>query len=338
MIRKILIIATGLALVWGQVNKVASTTGQFLKLGVGSRAVAMGGGFVALADDGSAPYWNPAGILYANKLTTSFNHLDWALDIRKDYLSIITPMGKDQSIAFSLSALSMNEKPVTTVREPDGNGLTYGVLDLAIGLSLARHISDRLDYGLTAKTIYLSAYNETATGLALDLGSIMRTDFHDLKIGMSLSNFGGEVHYSGRDLLTKADIDPAIDGNYTSNADLKTESWPLPLQIRIGIAMDLVGTGHAVFPSQSTRLTTAIDAVHPNDGPEHINAGFELAWHDWLFLRSGYRFNYDEENWTIGGGLLWSVGGSGKWAINYAVVPFGVFGTTTQLSLDWILR
>jgi hypothetical protein len=35
--------------------------GSFLELGIGARAMAMGGAFVSIADDGSAFYWNPAG-------------------------------------------------------------------------------------------------------------------------------------------------------------------------------------------------------------------------------------------------------------------------------------
>ncbi|NOZ74204.1 MAG: PorV/PorQ family protein, partial [FCB group bacterium] len=268
----------------------------------------------------------------------SFHHLDWALDIRKDYISLLSPLGRGTALGLSLSALSMDEQPVTTVGEPDGNGLTYGVLDLALGISLARQVSDRLGYGLTMKTIHLSAYNETASGFAFDIGSILRTDFHDLRIGMALTNFGGDIKYEGRDLLAKADIDESIDGNYTSDVNLKTESWPLPLRIQIGIAVDVMGPGKAFFPSPISRLTLAIDAVHPNDSPEHLNAGLEWGWNNWLFLRGGYRFNYDEEQWAVGGGLIWSLGSAGQWSMNYSVVPLGVFGTTTQISLDWTLR
>lgn len=327
-----------LALAWGQVDKVGSTTAQFLKLGVGSRAQGMGGSFVALANDGSGPYWNPAGILAAENVSASFHHLDWVLDIRKDYVSILAPLNRGTSLALTLSALSMDEKPVTTVQQPEGTGLTYGVLDLALGISLARRVSDRLGYGITMKTIQLSAYNESASGFAFDIGSILRTDFHDLTIGMALTNFGGDLKYEGRDLLAKADIDESIDGNYTSDVNLKTESWPLPLRIQIGIAVDLWGSGNAFFQSRNSRLTLAVDAVHPNDGPEHLNAGLEWGWNDWLFLRGGTRFNYDQEQWTLGGGLIWSSGGAGRWSLNYSVAPLGVFGATTQVSLEWIIR
>ena len=41
---------------------VGTTAGQFLRVGLGARAVGLGGAFSALADDVTAIYWNPAGL------------------------------------------------------------------------------------------------------------------------------------------------------------------------------------------------------------------------------------------------------------------------------------
>ena len=46
------------------ITKVGTTSAQFLKIGVGAKAIAMGGTFVAQANDLSALYWNPAGLAY----------------------------------------------------------------------------------------------------------------------------------------------------------------------------------------------------------------------------------------------------------------------------------
>jgi hypothetical protein len=44
-------------------QRVGISTAQFLKIGVGRRASAMGDAFVAISDDASALYWNPAGLV-----------------------------------------------------------------------------------------------------------------------------------------------------------------------------------------------------------------------------------------------------------------------------------
>src|SRR5579864_5665137 len=43
-------------------NDKGTTTANFLKLGVGARAEAMGEAYTAVADDATALHWNPAGI------------------------------------------------------------------------------------------------------------------------------------------------------------------------------------------------------------------------------------------------------------------------------------
>ena len=43
-------------------NRTGGDAYPFLKIGVGAKAMGMGGAFVSLADDGTAPYWNPAGL------------------------------------------------------------------------------------------------------------------------------------------------------------------------------------------------------------------------------------------------------------------------------------
>ena len=49
---------------------------QFLKIGVGGRAVGMGGSFVAVANDASALYWNPAGIVQIGSNELILSHVE----------------------------------------------------------------------------------------------------------------------------------------------------------------------------------------------------------------------------------------------------------------------
>ncbi len=325
-------------LIFAEFDKVGTTTAQFLKLGVGARALGMGGSYVALADDGSASYWNPAGLVNQRHPSVSLYHNPWVLDIKHEYLNIALPRGERQTVGFFVSALTMGEKEVTTVNQPGGTGIYYSTLDLAVGASFAARLSDRFSYGLTLKYIRLSAYNETAGTVAFDLGSILRTDFYGTRIGISLSNFGGELSYTGRDLLQPADIDDNSDGNYSTDANLKTQSWPLPLLIRIGVGCTLIGDENAVLEGGENQLTFAMDAVHPNDSPEYLGLGLEYGFRESLYLRCGYRLNHVNEALTFGAGIAIKLDSFGKTRIDYAVIPMGVFGTSSQLSLEISLQ
>ncbi len=333
--RRLLLLISTVALVYAEFDKVATTSAPFLKMGVGGRATAMGGGFVALADDGSSLFWNPAGMMGVKSLTVSASHNDWLLDINHDYLSLILPGRQNERIGVSVSALTMGDQPVRTLEAPEGTGLVYNVMDLAVSAAYARQMSDLLSIGITGRYIQLNAYNESASTLALDVGSILKSPHYGLKIGMSLSNFGGDFQYRGRDLILKADTDDEIDGNYSSDVDLRTEPWPLPLMIRIGVSWDIMGLNEAPLQSQNSRLTLALDADHPNDGPEHLNFGLEYAVKEMIYFRMGYRNNYDQEMFTMGTGIRLDMKQHGIIKMDYAVKPMDVFGNTSILSVEF---
>ena len=53
------------------INRYGTTTANFLEIGVGSRATSMGDAYVAVANDVSSIYWNPAGLSNVCLLYTS---------------------------------------------------------------------------------------------------------------------------------------------------------------------------------------------------------------------------------------------------------------------------
>lgn len=63
-------------------QRAGISTMQFLKIGVGGRAVGLGETFVAIANDASALYWNPAGIVQFNEQQAIFSHTEWVADIK----------------------------------------------------------------------------------------------------------------------------------------------------------------------------------------------------------------------------------------------------------------
>ena len=62
-------------------------------------------------------------------------------------------------------------------------------------------LTDRFNVGLTVKYIYQRIWNETATGIAFDVGTQYRLDFQNLTIAMCMTNFGADMNYDGPDLI-----------------------------------------------------------------------------------------------------------------------------------------
>jgi hypothetical protein len=169
--------------------------------------------------------------------------------------------------------------------------------------------------------------------MALDIGTSLRTGFHNLIIGMCVSNFGGTMKLEGTDLIALADINKSIGGEYNPDARLKTEPYPLPLNFRVGIAMDVLGGNDPLLESENHRFTLALDGNHPNDNNERVNIGGEYAWDETVFARFGYKINYDTEKWAVGAGVKMKLG-SQRFAFDYALADFGDLGKVSRISLE----
>jgi len=79
--------------------------GEFLNIGVGVKARALGNAFVALADDPTATYWNPAGIYYCNNLSFNIMHSEeYAGNLKYDAISAVYPLDDAKKFGFLLLA------------------------------------------------------------------------------------------------------------------------------------------------------------------------------------------------------------------------------------------
>ena len=152
------------------VSKVGTTAAQFLKIGIGARALALGGAYSAIADDASALYWNPGGLSRIRKNQILLDHYDWILDVDLDFIGAIitTPYG---NIGAAFSYLHMGEMEVTTTHSPEGTGEKFGAGSIMAQLSFARNLTDRFSIGGSTKIIQENIYNSRATGIAIDLGT-----------------------------------------------------------------------------------------------------------------------------------------------------------------------
>ncbi len=311
------------------VSAVGTTAASFLEIEVGSRAIGMGGAFVAVADDASAIYWNPAGLSRLEKSELTFTHTEWLIDINFDFTGGILGLGDYGIVGLSLTSLSTPDMEVRTVDEPEGTGELFSVGSIALGLSYARNLTDRFSIGFNTKYIQEKIWHMSATSVAIDFGTLFVTNFNDMKLGMTISNFGTDMMLSGRDVMVYHDIDPEHMGNNElTEANLVTDKWPLPLTYRVGLAMDVLKSGN-------NRLTLAIDGVHPNDNTEYLNFGAEFVINNLLFLRGGYSSlgkRASEEGFQFGTGLKSNVGMISL-KVDYAFANFGRLGGIHRVTM-----
>lgn len=306
-------------------RKVGTAAAQFLKIGVGARAVALGGAYSAVSNDASSLYWNPAGMATMDKISWTGSHANWIADISHQFSGVIIPMGQGSAFGLSATFTSMDDEEITSETAPQGTGYFWDASDVAVGLSYARWMTDRFALGVTLKYVSQKIWNEGASTFAVDVGTYLRTNYKGIVIGMCFSNFGGSLQLQGRDLIREFDPNPRNTLNADVDTRLHTEPWPLPVNFRVGVAMDLVGSSDNLIVSNDSRLTFAVDGTHPNDDSEKLNLGLEYGWKEIFFARVGYGIGYDLTTIAYGGGLNFKIGNSNL-IFDYALAPFSDLG------------
>lgn len=295
--------------------KTGTTAAQFLKIGVGARALGMANAQVGLANDLSAIYWNPAGLsrLQVNG-EVMFNHANWLADVQYDFVAGLLPAGDLGAFGFSAISMRVPEDIVRTVDFPEGDGRHWDASSIAFAVSYARNLTDRFSIGFNFKYVRESLWDESANAVAFDVGTLYLSEIPGLTIGAAISNFGSKMRLEGRDLYFNSDPDNNVGtGPNNISSQYQVGEYDLPLSFRIGLAYNALNFG-------DLRVTLASDAVHPNDNTEYLNFGGEIAWSEMIFARAGYKtlFQRDAE-----GGMTWGVG-----------LRYGIINTAT-LKLDY---
>lgn len=299
-------------------NKTGTTSAQFLKIGVGSRAIGMGGAFTTMPGDLASIYWNPSGLAQIYSRQATFNHVDWILDVSLDHSAVAMYMDGLGTVGVFVSVLSVGDMLVRTVEQPEGTGEFFSSGAITAGLSFARNLTDNFAIGFNAKYVREHIWNESASSIAFDVGTLYRIPLlNEFRIGASISNFGPKMKMSGRDILVITQIGSG-EGNII-NTSVELDQFDLPLIFRVGVAADFIKqTEH--------RFTAAIDAVHPNDNTESVNTGVEYAWNEIIFARAGLKSLFEdgtEQGLTFGFGLNYRFIESFRILMDYAYSDFG---------------
>ncbi len=312
----------------GEFSRVGTAGAQFLKIGMGSRYVAMGEASVACVNDAYAMYWNPAALTEISSSNLSLTNVDWVLDVQVNNASFGKAIDEYSAFGISLTALSMGDMEVTTVEEPEGTGETFTSSSYSLALGYARKLTDRFSVGIGGKYVWERISEERASGLALDFGTLFYTGFRSLRIGMSISNLGSEMKLEGPELDAYYNPQPGNPNYDNVKAKLQVDPYDLPLTFRFGMAYDLID-------SPESKLTVSVEAKHPNDNTQQASLGGEYIWKEMLALRGGYKLNYEEEGVTLGGGLKLQTGKDTRLDISYAWADFSRLSSVHRFSLGF---
>jgi hypothetical protein len=311
------------------VTAVGTSAASFLEIGVGARAMALGGTYTAIANDPTALYYNPAGIAWARGVQAEVAHNEWLVDTDHDFVGLVVPVGTAGSVGLSVISLDYGDQPVRTIARPEGTGQTYGARDLALAATWGLALTDRFAFGLTGKWVNQRVWNESGNTLAMDVGILYHTGLDGLAIGFSMSNFGTELGLSGRDLASTVDPDAENSNIDRVPVSFDADSYPLPVLFRAGIAYE------RPLPAGQSLLLTS-DLSHPSHAPEHVNVGVEYGIGGLLYLRAGWQRLAEgdtEGGATYGAGIDWYRVGQVGLRVDYVYSDWGALQNAQRISV-----
>ena len=155
---------------------------EFLNIGVGARALGMASTQIAISDDVTSGYWNPAGLLdIKHKYEGSLMHAEYFAGISKfDYASFATPVDSQSHIGISVIRFGVDDIPDTRFLYDANGNLNYdnirffNAADYAFLFSYARRVKfiKGLKLGANFKIIYRNVGDfANAWGFGLDFGA-----------------------------------------------------------------------------------------------------------------------------------------------------------------------
>ena len=305
------------------IGRVGTTAAPFLKIGIGARSLAMGEASTSQCDDITGMFWNPAGTAGLNKMQLLFNHYSYIADMNYEFGGIAVPISGIGVIGAYIGSFGYGEIERTTVMSPEGTGEKVSANSFVVGFNFSRALTDRFALGANVKYVREQVWHSSASGVAFDIGVLYKAFYKNIKLGMSISNFGTEMQLDGRDMLVQHDINLQFAGNNENiNANLQTDKFPMPIIFRMGLSADILKD---ILEIPNYSWVISADAIHPNDNKEYLNLGTEVNLYDMISLRGGYRecFLEDREGGlTFGVGLKLDVLG-GIMNIDYANVDLG---------------
>ncbi|MCF7740197.1 MAG: PorV/PorQ family protein [Candidatus Marinimicrobia bacterium] len=323
--------------------RVGTTTANFLEIGIGSDGIAMGDAYASIPGGLASIYWNPAGLAFMERNHALFMQQPWLVGINLNAAaaSYVNPYIGTLSVGFY--NMDYGKMDVTTLDMQEGTGEKFSADDYCFSFSYSRKLAQWFAFGATGKYITSQIWHETASAIAIDLGVLVNTNFFAfsgqeedaLKIGMSISNYGTKMKYSGMDLVYPIDIAPNENGNYEDTpGEYKLSEWELPLIFRFGMSFNPISTRYH-------RLTVAADALHPNNNSEYVNIGsqyrLQIPGTGSFFLRSGYKgvfMTESEYGLTYGGGLALNLIGNYVVKVDYAFRDLGILGNTNTYTIE----
>ncbi len=170
---------------------------EFLTTGIGARALAMGGAFVAVADDASATYWNPAGLIRLQQRELHFMHASRFSDmVQTDVFNFVYP-GRTFALGLNYLRLGVDNIPYTQKLDVNGRPLIEKYIsdtEEAVFLSFGAQVKPKLSLGGNIKAVHQKVGDQASFGFGFDFGAFYQLN-SNFTVGAIIQDISGTHVY-----------------------------------------------------------------------------------------------------------------------------------------------
>jgi hypothetical protein len=250
-----------------EMKKTGSSGASILKVAVGAKATALAGAMTTAQGDVNQLFWNPAGLaMESGKTQVTFSYNDWIAGLSHNAFAVAHSFGNLGTFAIGGMMSGVGDIVANRDIQPGLEGVTYvddATFDFNsnfIALSWARNFTDKLSLGATAKYFSESIDGVGVHAFAMDFGAIYQLGYKDLAIGARIQNLGQDYEY-----------------------------YYIPVNLPL---MFSFGASYSFISSEIFGMKGYVDATKPLDADQMIVSGIEAHLYKSLFVRSGYKFNF----------------------------------------------
>jgi len=283
-------------------TEISKYAGEFMAIGIGGRPLGMGGAFVAIANDVTAGYYNPAGLAKMNYPQISLMHSEqFGNLVNYDYAAVGIPFKSDMSFGLSVMRLAIDGIPDTRealVDRLNNDKVIYNIYlpgarldtdlitefsnqDYAFYLTFAKRHSDNFYWGANIKIIRRDIAEFGATGVGFDVGAYYKP-MENLHLGANIQDVTTTLVAWDTGLNELISPTLKLGGAYVFDGFLGGYVMPvLDFDIRFE---------NRQFASNFNLGPVSFD----------MHAGLEVNIENIVFVRGGYN---DVKQFTVGAGV-----------------------------------
>jgi len=309
--------------------------GEFLRIGVGARAIGMGGAFTAVSDDASASFWNPAGLVFLDRPRLMATHAEqFGQLLKHDYAAGVLPMGRTGVMSGSVVIMAIDDIPDTrglawddaggcdgdpttadscqnngvydkgeTIYYDDGRIFWRSDTEMAILVSYARWVAGGLSLGGNVKFIHQSLMGHSSNGVGIDVGAIY-SPHKKLSIGVKVSDL------SGTRLAWDTGVKDIIAPRMFLGVQYIGSLWGNPYYMAQDVYLDFEGE-------------TLQSDLSFGDVTGELHTGFEI----WLKKQVALRIGLSAGDLSAGAGFRLGMSG-----VDYAFLAHEALGSSHRIS------